>query len=152
MRFFNKNKRKPNRRVFGFLCDDDLADRVRRLAEIYEVRIYCFAEHLLQLGLAHMAVEIRNNPEKFTQVMEEHQDHLVNYHFLVDRLGEEQYERDLIARHAELTTEQIEQVEAVIALVKKFSDDGTPHPIVMAVIEKMVAREYKRRKQVENRR
>jgi len=140
LRVFKKKKIKPDRRVFGFLCDDELASRVKELAKIYDIPIYCLAEHLLQLGLAHMAVELRDNPESFTQVMEEQQDHLVGYHLLVKKLGEDQHERELVAQHAELTPEQKEQVEAVIDLVKKMSKDGTPHQIVMEAVEIMSAR------------
>ena len=140
MRFFKKKKIKPDRRVFGFLCDDDLSSRVKELAKIYDIPIYCLAEHLLQLGLAHMAVELRDNPESFTQVMEEHQDHLVGYHLLVKKLGEDQHERELVAQHAGLTTERKEQVEAVIDLVKKLGEEGMPHQIVMESVEILAAR------------
>lgn len=122
IRFFKKKKIKPDRRVFGFLCDNDLAERVRSLAEYYEIPIYCLAEHLLQLGLAHMGVELRDNPESFKQVIEGQHDHMVDYHLLVKKLGEEQHERELIAQHAELTSEQKKQVEAAIDLVKKLSE------------------------------
>jgi len=149
MRFFKKKKIKRDRRVFGFLCDYDLAGRVRSLAAIYEIPIYCLVEHLLQLGLAHMAVELRDNPESFKQVMEEHQDHLVGYHLLVKKLGEDQHERELVAQHAELTPEQKEQIEAVIDLVKKMSEDGMPHQIVMKAVEIVAARLNERWKKVE---
>lgn len=52
-----------------------------------------------------MAVELRDNPESFKQVMKEHQDHMVDYHLLVKKLGEDQHERELVAQHAELTPE-----------------------------------------------
>lgn len=150
MRFFKKKKIKTDRRVFGFTCDNDLADRVRDLAWYYEIPIYCLAEHLLQLGLAHMGIELRDNPESFKQVIEGQHDHMVDYHLLVKKLGEEEHERELIAQHAELTTEHKDQVEAVIDLVKKLGKEGTPHQRVIMAVEIMVASLNERQKKVEN--
>lgn len=142
-------KKKADRSVFGFLCDEVLASRVRDLAEIMEVPIYTFAEHLLQLGLAHIAFEIRGDPDSVLPVTEEVKDHLTSCHLLVKRLGEEQYEQDLIARHAELTTEQKEQVMAVIDLARRLSESGIPHQTVIGVIETLAARIHERQREGE---
>lgn len=137
MKFF-KRKPETRRRVFGFLCDQKLAAHVRRMAEIMQVPIYCYAEHLLQLGLAHMAFEISGNPGNMEPMLEELRGHLLRQHLLVDRLGDEEFGRRLIDKHAGLPPEQ-EQVSAIIGLVNDFRDQGIPHDVVIEVVRKSVA-------------
>lgn len=139
-------KKEPNRQVFGFLCDRALALRIKMLARAIEVPIYTFCEHLLQLGLAHISTEIGSNLENLEPVKKELREHLINYHLLVKKLGEEQYEQGLIARHAELTPEQQEQVNAVTNLVKKFEDEGIPHGLAIEIIGELVTRLERRRR------
>lgn len=133
-------KRKTNRQVFGFLCDEALAQRVRILAHLIEVPIYTLCEHLFQLGLGHIGAEIANNRGNVRLVREELKKHLLDHHLLVQKLGSEKYEQRIIAKHVKLTAEQKEQVKAVIDLVLRFETDGTPYQVVLQAVERLVAR------------
>lgn len=131
-------KQKTNRQVFGFLCDKNLALRIKMLAHLIKVPIYTLCEHLLQIGLTHIGFEIGSNVENLEPVIEELRGHLLRRHLLVERLGDEECGRRLIDKHAELPPEQ-EEVSAIIGLVNDFRDEGIPHDVVMEVIRKSVA-------------
>lgn len=138
-------KRKAHRKVFGFLCDKDLSERVRRLSALLEVPIYCLVEHLLQLGLAHVGLQMSEGQENMEQVKKEMQDHLVDHHLLVRRLGTERYEKEIVREHAEMTAEQKEMVKATLDLVFKLGGEkGVSYRIVIGILENMAKKLEKR--------
>lgn len=145
MRAFFK-KRQSNRQVFGFLCDRALALRVKMLAGALEVPIYPLAEHLLQLGLAHILDEISSNPDNVEMVKEELSEHLVREHLLVEKLADEDYEHLFIARHEELTPQQQREVNAVISLVKRLEDRGLTRDAVLELVEELIISHERQRK------
>lgn len=139
-------KKEPNRQVFGFLCDRALALHVKILAGHLEVPIYPLAEHLLQLGLAHILDEISSNPDNVEMVKEELSQHLVREHLLVEKLADEDFGHLLIARHGELTLQQQQEVNAVISLVKRLEDRGLPCDTVLEVVENLITEHERQRK------
>jgi len=143
------HKKQKSRRVFGFWCDQGLALHVKTLAGIIGVPVYALAEHLLQLGLAHIGHDLSAGDSSCAgdgDPLNELHDHVLHQHLLVDKLGEEEYEERLIAKHAELTPEQEEQVNAVINLVKKFEDEGIPYGLVIEIVQELAARLRTQRK------
>jgi len=139
-------KKKTNRQVFGFLCDRHLALRVKMLAGALEVPIYPLAEHLLQLGLAHILDEVSSNPDNAEMVKEELSEHLVREHLLVEKLANEDYEHLFIARHEELTPQQQREVNAVINLVKRLEDRGLTRDTVLELVEELIISHERQRK------
>ena len=139
-------KKKTNRQVFGFLCDNTLAAHVKMVAGVIKVPIYTLCEHLLQLGLAHISAEMSRDVQNLGTVIGRLRVHLVNEHLLVKELAREEYERDLVARHLDLTPEQEEKVKAVLNLVEKFEDEGIPHGLAIEIIEELVTRLERQRK------
>ncbi|TET39167.1 MAG: hypothetical protein E3J65_04275 [Dehalococcoidia bacterium] len=142
--FFKKKYK--NRQVFGFLCDRALALRIKMLAGVIKVPIYCLCEHLLQLGLAHISAEIGSNLENLEPMEEELREHLLSQHLLVERLDDEGYEQNLIVKHAGLTSDEEKLAKAVIDLVKRFEDEGIPHGLAIEIIQELATRLERRRK------
>jgi hypothetical protein len=91
MWFFNRKKPKK-RKVFGFLCDPNLARGVKTLARYLEVPIYPLAEHLIQLG-AGLVVPALDDEEKKKEL----QEHLANEHLLVPSFDKDnEYDKELL--------------------------------------------------------
>ena len=140
---FRVFKKKPDRKVFGFLCDRGLSERVKELSAFLEVPIYCLCEHLMQLGLAHLGLQMRDGQENIEQVKKEMQSHLTDCHLLVKRLPVDQYEKDIIAGHAEIGPEQKQMVDDCIKLAFKLSESGVSYELVNAWMGNMAKRYVK---------
>lgn len=113
MRLFKKKAR--NRKVFGFLCDQGVAQGARLMAKAMGFPIYVLTEHALQIGFAEITPLLNN--EKAREELEYHlrADHLLPPHlgkpitdydekFLSDR------KQDVIKQliEAEMTSEDVE--------------------------------------------
>lgn len=143
MKFF-KRKPETRRRVFGFLCDHNLTAHVRGIAEIMQVPIYCYAEHLLQLGMKCIRAEMIRDPENINVIIERLREHLVNEHLLVQGLAHEEYNQDLIAGNINYPRQKMEKVKAVFNLVETFEEEGIPDHLVTEELEALSARLFRR--------
>ena len=87
-------KKAQNRKVFGFNCDQSLAQGVRLTARAIEFPIYVVAEHALQIGMATIAPILGD--EKAREELEYHlqADHLLQKN-LVQPITD--YDRRLLA-------------------------------------------------------
>ena len=88
MRWFFWKKSQRRRKVFGFLCDPELAVGVKMLAAALESPIYPLAEHLLQLGARQIAPALKD-PELTKRL----QQHLLKGHLLVSAPSADDGER-----------------------------------------------------------
>jgi len=113
MRLFKKKAR--NRKVFGFLCDQGVAQYARLMAKAMGFPIYVLTEHALQIGFAEITPLL--NDEKAREKLEYHlrADHLLppnlgkpvtdyDKRFLSDR------KKDVIKQliEAEMTSEDVQ--------------------------------------------
>lgn len=144
-----KHRPNPNRPVFGFPCDEHLASRVRFVAYMASAPIYTAGEHLMQLGLAHIGLQIERNPEGFEGVEKELHEHLVNAHLLVDELGDETYEQKIILANAQLAPAQQRLVHAALNLARQYEAEGMPQNIATEIVENMVAIAYEKARSVQ---
>jgi len=117
---------------------------VRGIAEIMQVPIYCYTEHLLQLGMEYIRAEMIRDPENIDVIIERLREHLVNEHLLVQGLAHEEYNQDLIAGNINYPPEKMEKVKAVFKLVETFEEEGIPDHLVTEELEALAARLLRR--------
>ena len=89
-------KKKPDRRVFGFLCYAGLSSHIRFQAGLLKVPIYALCEHLFELGMAHIRAELERNNQDFQAALKELRDHLIHGHLLVGELTDQTYEEAMV--------------------------------------------------------
>jgi hypothetical protein len=93
MWFFNRNKARK-RKVFGFLCDPQIARAVKVTARYLESPIYPVAEHLIQLGAQLVLLELQSEESK-----KKLKEHLVNEHLLAPNVDKENdYDSEIVAK------------------------------------------------------
>ena len=145
MRFWHKKKKGRNeragRKVFGFLADPGLADGVRFLATVLESPIYPVAEHLIQIGAAHVIKNLEDEESR----KQLHQ-HLVDDHLLVERLDSKERLLDSSTMDSSLNPQQEAVARAVMDLINRLERDHVPHDVVIEAVERIAARIERRRR------
>ncbi|NQT73030.1 MAG: hypothetical protein HQ553_09745 [Chloroflexi bacterium] len=118
-------KKTPKRTVFGFPCDNSLAQMTRLTAKAIEFPIYVLAEHALQIGLAEIMPLLNHEDERADL---EH--HLRADHLLPPHLGQPitDYDERLISERKESIMQKIIEKEKS----KEDVVDAARHLIVVA--------------------
>lgn len=109
------------RAMFAFRCDRRLQDKVRFLSHIVKSPIFVLCEHLFQIALAHIAMEIEGRGDHDAVIAELRQ-HLKEHQRAPERVSEERYGRSIVTGALKLTTEEEALVGSLVELLAEIKD------------------------------
>ena len=111
------------RKQLNFACDAGLITRLKLLATYLETPFYPLAEHVLQLGMSDLAVELSDST-----LTENLQRHLLEGHLLVGQL-------DPVDSHV---SERARRIDNVLKFLKLVEDKAGSIEVVEQIIDRFL--------------
>lgn len=135
MMLFNiiKKRKKTGRRVFGFPCTPGIKMAVLVMARRIGVPNYVLCEHLLQLAVAQISIDLED-PESERELVE----HLISNHLLQPALVDNGYDEDAVEKARKQRLLHLELEKVIRALVRMVEEENVPAEMLVNVTRAII--------------